>query len=288
MEIARGSKAAVHLVGEPGVGKEHVARLIHHDPGNHSQRFVPIRCATATHFELHRTLNRLGELDESQLPGTVYLDRIDLFPGDLQPQLLSLMSRGTIRWISSSLGGLEDLPEERLRPELRSKLTLLCISIPPLRERSADLLLLAQQLLEETNTPAGRQLEGFTPAVERILLQYRWPGNVDELAQVLYRAAQRCTPPLIDSPDLPYEFLAGQGGQAMRPAGGVIGLEVQLARFESELIAEALSRARGNKSLAAEQLGIPRARLYRRMTALGLSDSTEEESEGENSETEES
>jgi transcriptional regulator with PAS, ATPase and Fis domain len=276
VEIARQTRATVHLTGEPGAGKEHIARLIHHDQENASRRFVPMRCASATHFELNRLFNRLQELDDSQLPGTVYLDRVDQLPGDLQTPLLSLMSRRTIRWISSSLQGLEELPAERLSPELRSKLTLLTIAVPPLRERSEDLLLLAQQILEETNVPSGKQLDGFTAAVERAMLQYNWPGNVDEMAQVLHRAGQRSTSHLIDVADLPFEFQAGHAGQSIRPIGGALKLEDQLARFESELIAEALSRARGNKSLAAEQLGIPRAKLYRRMTALGLADPSEE------------
>ncbi|SFI16515.1 AAA-type ATPase lid domain-containing protein [Planctomicrobium piriforme] len=282
IEIARQTVPAVHLIGPRGCGKEHVARLIHYGSQNRQQRFVPIRCDGSSHFEISRTLNRIYESDEAQ-PVTIYLDQVDALPLDLQERVLAQMNRGVHRHLSSSQSGLVQLDERRMNPELKLRLTSLIIEVPALRDRGDDLLLLAQQLLEEQNQPAGLQHQGFSTAVERLFRQYNWPGEVDELARVVTQAARKASSAIVDVADLPADFAAGFSAQAIRPLPVRLSLEEQLAVIERQKIEQALEEARSNKSVAAEILQMPRARLYRRMAALGLAIGEDDEIEREKS-----
>lgn len=270
IEIARKHLTTVHLYGEKGTGREHAARLIHYSSPQRAKRFIPIRCETASHFELTQILQRLAEGIEGDV-GTVYLDEITLLPGDLQSVVLALCEQSGRRWISSSTVKLDEVAEEAFHPILIARLTALTIAIPPLRDRLTDIPLLAQQLLEECNTARSRQYHEFTPAVLRLFQQHAWPGNVDELAQVIAKACERSASAVVDVEALPMEFEAHLQSRAIRPLSYLVPLDEQLAQFERACIVEALKDSRGNKSLAAEKLGIPRAKLYRRLEQLGLS-----------------
>ena len=270
IEIARKHLATIHLYGEKGTGREHVARLIHYSSPQRAKRFIPIRCETASHFELTQILQRLAEGSEGDA-GTVYLDEISLLPGDLQAVVLALCEQPGRRWISSSTVKLDAVAEEAFHPALIARLTALTITLPPLRDRLTDVPLLAQQLLEECNTPRSQQYNEFTPAVLRLFQQHAWPGNIDELAQVVAKACQRSSSSIVDVEALPMEFEAQLQSRAIRPLSYLVPLDEQLAQFERACIVEALKDSRGNKSLAAEKLGIPRAKLYRRLEQLGLS-----------------
>jgi len=269
IDLARQHLISVHVQGERGSGREHVARLIHYASPQKLKRFVPIRCETASHYELSQILQRLAEEHDDDV-GTIYLDEVILLPGDLQPLVGSQCRQPGRRWISSSSQGLESVPEEGFHPALAVQLTALSITIPPLRNRVSDLPLLAQQLLEECNVKLDRQHTEFAPAVLRLFQQHAWPGNMDELAQVVVSACQRSSTPLIEATDLPPEFGASIQARTIRPLSYTIPLDEQLAQFERVCIVDALKESRGNKSLAAEKLGIPRAKLYRRLEQLGL------------------
>ncbi|WP_437227038.1 helix-turn-helix domain-containing protein [Planctomicrobium sp. SH661] len=278
IELARCRLASVHLRGERGSGREHVARLIHYSGDQRQTRFVPLRCATASHFELFRTLQRLGEPGSNDFVGTVYLDDVTSLPGDLQPLVLEQLHIPHRRWVSSSALGLEGIAEEAFHPGLLSKLTAFTITVPPLRARLEDLPLLAQQILEECNSGSPLQHTGFSPAALRLLLQHTWPGNVDELSQVVQKACERSQTAVIEVSDLPVEFTAGLQSRSIRPLPHAVSLDEQVAQFERTRIMAAMKESRGNKTLAAEKLGIPRAKLYRRMEQLGLEEDSLDES----------
>ena len=143
--------------------------------------------------------------------------------------------------------------------------------MPPLAQRREDLPLLAQLFLEELNARGGKQVGGFTPEALDRLDAYPWPGNLDELAQVVAEAHERAGGPEIargrsaraDPP-------GGRRGGASAPHEETIVLDEFLAAIERELIRRALARAKGNKAKAARLLGMTRPRLYRRMVQLGL------------------
>lgn len=268
--LAKLASTPVQFIGERGVGKEHLARAIHFQSSYIAGRFIPLRCRTSTHFELQRTLRRLAE--ESPEPGTtdvIYLDHVDHLPLDLQVLVREQFERPHVRWMSS-VASPDSQSQPQLDGELRAALGTLCIEVPALRQRPEDLPFLTLQLIEEGNTPQGRQVDGITPAVERLFQLYRWPGNVEELAKVLEAAARRCESGQVDVPDLPLMFRAGFDAQQVRPVAGEQSLEQLLEEFERSIIQRALAEAQGNKSLTADRLGIPRPRLYRRLEALGL------------------
>ncbi len=274
--IARECGASVHLRGERGTGKEHIARMIHYSGPRRDERFIPISCATATHFEVHRTLQRLAEgTGRSSEPiGVVYLDQVERLARDQQERVLQLQELAGVRWMSSSSIELTELSERDFSPELASQLTSIVIAVPPLRERLEDLPGLAQQMIEETNVPLQPQRDGLSLEVERAFLTYDWPGNLDELSSVIREACRRRPAGAIQYEDLPWEFHAGREAREMRPARPPIPLDSRLETFEREQIERALQLTRGNRAAAAELLGIPRPRLYRRMETLGLIDST--------------
>jgi DNA-binding NtrC family response regulator len=305
LRVARGCTAAVHFMGESGTGREHLARLLHYGSERRLAAFVPLDCEQLPAFDLKRSLRRLFEDAQGAdrpspalRPGTLYLKQVTALPRDAQELLVERFGIGTgagsptsdlrpltsdpsppvpghVRLMSSSTTPLRDAVErEELLPECFYLLTALTIETPPLRQRPDDLPLLAQHLLEELNRDQERQVGGFTDEAWTLLRKYNWPGNQDELAAVVREAREACTTPLIAPRDLPFRFRAGLGAQAVGPplTAEPRPLEPYLAQVEAEQIRWALDQARNNKSQAAALLGLTRARLYRRMEALGIRD----------------
>ena len=153
-------------------------------------------------------------------------------------------------------------------------MTSITIPVPPLRERTDELPLISQQLLEAHNRDQNRQVTGFAAEVLEAFRKYNWPGNVAELRSVIEEARAASKSSTIQASDLPYWFRAGIDAQAFGPSAAPQPrpLAPYLAEVETEQIRRALEQARNNKSLAAELLGLTRARLYRRMEALGIED----------------
>ncbi len=273
--VASRNSIAVHLFGERGTGKEHVARIIHYGSEIRERRFIPLDCHRLSHFELSRTLRRLFAEDISETTsGTIYLKNVDSLPRDLQAELLEHLSQSSpFRWMSSTSTELSSVDEELFSRELAIEFTPLVISIPPLRTRGEDLLLLATQFMEETNRQQAKQFEGFSTEVASELLTYNWPGNVDELAKVIMQARSKCEDLTIEFEHLPVQFKAGRDAQSVRMVPTSEALDSYLERVERERILEALRAANGKKSTVAKALQIPRAKLYRRMAALGIDDS---------------
>jgi DNA-binding NtrC family response regulator len=172
---------------------------------------------------------------------------------------------------TSRLGPAELAAAGMLRADLIAQLATLTIELPPLADRCEDLPLLAQLFLEETNLKASRQLAGFTPEALDQLSQYAWPGNLDELAEAVRESHERAANVRIGPRDLPRHVLLAAEAAAHPPRRDEpIDLAAVLEKIEIELIERALARAKGNKTRAAQLLGLTRPRLYRRMVALGL------------------
>jgi PAS domain S-box-containing protein len=292
VQLAAESRVAVHLCGEAGTGREFLARTIHYQGPRRLNAFVPIDCASATAFEVKRTLKRLLERstpDESAAPalqpGAVFLRSVSALPRDVQQFLVEVLDRdptgGPVRVFSSDAEPLDAAVQgERLLPELFHRLTELVIPVPPLRERREDVPLLGQYLLEQVNRDQDRQVGGFTQEAWDRLRKYNWPGNVRELHAVVSEAHAATKGPLVTAADLPFRFRPGYDAQQAGPPRVVepIDLERLLANVERREIERALQEGRGNKSRAAELLGLTRPRLYRRMEQLGLADSSSSQS----------
>lgn len=285
--LARDSTSSVLLSGEPGTGKEHVARLIHYESENRSRAFVPLECRRLSSLELKLTLRRLVEPDEaassstSLQPGTLYLNEVEHLPRDLQQRVVEairaeqLGPNSGLRVMSSTQIDLRQAVEDdRFRGDLFYLLSALHVELPPLRRRGDDLPLLAQSILEKCNRGSETQIGGFSDQVWHQFREYNWPGNLDELTAVIQEARAAGTGTQIQVQDLPFRFRAGLDGQAVGPslAPRAMPLEPLLTKVETEQIQLALEQSRHNKSKAAQLLGITRARLYRRMQALGIED----------------
>lgn len=283
VDLARQSGVSVHFEGEAGTGREHIARLIHYQSPDRLRAFVPIDCGRLTADRLRETLEYvLTEAAESEIPhlrpGTVFFRRVDRLPADVQQEVVERWSSAdppAVRLMSDSIGSLDDaVSADRLREECYQLLTSLVIRIPPLRERMEDFSLLAQDMLERHNRDRESQVTGFSEEVWAACRGYNWPGNQDELQEVIREARHACQGKLITLGDLPFRFRTGQEAQRVSPVRTFTlkPLDERLEEVEREHIREALALSGQNKSQAAERLGITRPKLYRRMRQLGVFD----------------
>jgi DNA-binding NtrC family response regulator len=288
VDLARRGMSPALLRGERGVGKEHLARVIHTESETRNRSFVPLDCRTLPEFEVRQTLRRLFSRDpddrrpESTLstalqPGTLFLQHVEALSRDLQEFVAKELAGDSPRISVRILAGTQvDLAaaveKESFREDLYFRLTALEIAVPPLRERIDEIPLLAQVFLEERNRGAELQRSGLSEDVLRQFAEYRWPGNLDELAAVVGEAWAVAANPQIQAADLPFRFRTGRDAQdsTSDDAVRVMPLEEFLAAAERDEIQRVLELCRHNRSRAAALLGMNRPKLYRRMEALGL------------------
>lgn len=288
VELAQQCSAQVGLEGEPGTGKEHVARVIHFGSPAKTRWFVPVDCATSSPDELQQMFDRLYEESYHETsrpislqPGTLYLANVDRLPRDLQHALVHLASpaerppKPLPRLIASTTMRMQDaVAANRLRSDLFALASTITIELPPLRQRGPDLRLLAQHFVEEMNRQGNTQVTGLSDDVWKLLEEYRWPGNLEELQAVIRDAYGHCTEHLIRPADLPFRFRTSLESQQLSlPADArPLPLDEMLDKVERQVMLLALERCRFNKTKAAEMLGINRVRLYTRMEKLGIED----------------
>jgi DNA-binding NtrC family response regulator len=304
-KVAQNPDVTVLIQGESGTGKEMVARSIHAESGRRDRPFVGINCAAIPSQLLESELfgyergaftdakARKPGLMEKANGGTLFLDEIGDMDVQLQAKLLRVLEERTVRRV----GGVEQVPvdvrvvaatnqnlEERIRAgrfreDLYYRLKIISILIPPLRERRADVLPLANHFLQEANHRFHKAVEGFTRQCEGLLLSYAWPGNVRELRNTIERVLILEETRWIAPEHLPPEILRGRP----RPeeGGGVwIPQEPEILRGISfdgvvdevgrHLVREALRLAAGNKAQAARLLSMDRGTLRYQIKRLGL------------------
>jgi PAS domain S-box-containing protein len=280
VRLAAATRAAVLLVGEPGTGKHWLARVIHGETAAPERAFAAVDCRRLPPAALAHTLFGDGGLVGRPGVGTLYLREPAALPRDLQSRLVELLadaSPDTPRVLAgSSADPDEDVGAGRLLDELRCALSTLVLQLPPLRLRLADLPALADRLLEQSARD-GEPHPRLTPAAWECLRAYPWPGNLRELRAALISARLHAGGEVIDAADLPgYLRVSVQLGQADGPPPErPLPLAQLLEEAERRLIQLALRRAQGNKSRAAELLGLWRPKLLRRMQALGLAGTEE-------------
>jgi transcriptional regulator with PAS, ATPase and Fis domain len=276
VQLASAAPANVLIVGPSGSGKQHVARAIHYrERVESSGALVPVACSVLDGETLLSTVeSQLAKASATRgEPATLLLVDVDQVPLELQPQLARLLKGSAVpRVIALSCRTREELAEPtHFHPDLYCLLSTLSIELAPLARRLDDLPLLAQMFLEEVNAAGGRQLSGVTVEAIDALAAYPWPGNLDELAEVIRAAHAQATGTAIGPRDLPKRIhLAADAARWSRRPDEPIDLVQVLERIEGELINRALDHAKGNKSRAAELLGLTRPRLYRRLVQLGL------------------
>jgi transcriptional regulator with GAF, ATPase, and Fis domain len=292
------TETTVLLTGESGTGKEVVARYIHHASRRSTGPFVAINCAALPEHLLESELfghergaftgavtTKPGRFEQAA-GGVLFLDEVGEMATSVQAKLLRALEereftrlggnkviRAEVRLIAATNRNLHEAIERgAFREDLYYRLGVFEITLPPLRERSGDILELADAFLADIGQSVGRPAAGIAPDAKEQLLAYSWPGNVRELRNAIERAVILADGGLIRSQHLP---VSGPGrspaGQSVPgttlPAGGV-----NLQDLEKSLVVNALTRARYNKTRAARLLGLTRAQLYSRIEKYGLQD----------------
>jgi DNA-binding NtrC family response regulator len=288
VEVAATTAVSVLIVGPPGSGRQHVARAIHYArPLSELGPMLPLACPLLTAELLQSGLRGLVHPKSGTPAGriaTLLLNDVDAMPPEIQAELAGLLrAELPVRIISTARQPLSEIGAQgTFRPDLSCLLSTLLIELPALSERLEDLPLLAQMFLEEANARGAKQVGGFAPESLDALAAYAWPGQLDELAEMVFEAHARAEGIHIEPRDLPPRIgLSAEAGRFARRPEETIVIEQFLADIERELIERALARAKGNKSKAAELLGMTRPRLYRRLVQLGLEEEIAWESEGE-------
>jgi len=280
--LAAQSLATVVVIGRPGSGRQHAAKAIHYArPLDALGPLVPLACGVLGAEMLQTSIRALArpKAGATGRVATLLLNDVDQMPAEAQNELAGFLrlSDLPVRIVSTARQALAEAAGPRgFRPDLAVLLSTITIELVPLAERLEDLPLVAQAFLERENARATKQLGGFSPEALDMLSGYGWPGDVDELAQLVAEAHRQAPGPLVTVADLPQKLSLARDAQryAKKPEERIV-LETFMGQIERELIERALRRARGNKTKAARLLGMTRPRLYRRLVQLGLEGSDE-------------
>lgn len=278
VKLASQARTRVLIVGPEGSGRVHVAKTIHYGRlGENAGPLVPIDCrlvdAEQMQTAITEVLRRYADSAVGQAPTALLVD-VDQLRANAQQELAGLLLLPDIglQTLATARSPLQRLAAKgKFRSDLAYALSTITITLPPLKSRPADIPLLAQFILEECNAAGKRQLSGCSPEAMEELVAYAWPGNIDELSWAVREAASRAAGPQILPSDLPARIhLAAHADAHPAEPPETIRLDDFLADIERELLTRALQAARGNKSKAAQMLGLSRPRLLRRLVQLGL------------------
>jgi formate hydrogenlyase transcriptional activator len=288
--VAKGN-STVLLLGETGTGKELIARAIHNRSRRKDRAFVKLNCAAIpsglleSEFFGHERgaftgaiTQKLGRLELAD-QGSLFLDEIGDIPLELQPKLLRVLQereferlgstrtkKADVRIVAATHRNLEEMIlAKQFRCDLYYRLNVFPISIPPLRERPDDIPLLVQHFVQEATRKMNKTIDTIPSATMEALTQYRWPGNIRELENVVERAVILSAGSVLHVPlrDLHSRITPGQDSEKLQT----------LADVEREHIRSILKETRwvlSGTGGAASRLGMNRSTLYFRMKKLGI------------------
>ena len=296
--MAAPTNGRVLIIGENGTGKELVARNIHGLSRRRSAPFVEVNCAAIPEELIESELfghvrgaftgavaDRRGKFEAAH-GGTIFLDEI----GDMSLKTQAKVLRVLQEQVMEPVGGStrirvdarvlaatnKDLPAEirggRFREDLYFRLNVVPIFVPPLRERTEDVALLADHFMAMLGREYGRRAKTFDPDAVEALRRYPWPGNVRELRNLVERLMIMVPGDRVSSRDLTF-LEHGIVGTPQAPAhhwSPILPLHDARDEFEKEYILRALAAQQGNMSRTAEVLGVERSNLYRKMRAFGI------------------
>ncbi len=293
LRVAAGD-SSILITGESGTGKELFARAIHHSSPRSKNPFIAINCAAMPETLIESELfgyedgsftgaTRGGRPGKFQLAhgGTIFLDEIGDMPLHLQPKLLRVLQEKTIeklgghksvsvdvRLIAATNKDLEGMVDRgEFREDLYYRINVIPLHIPPLRSRPGDVRQLMSSLLRQYNSKLNKKIKGFTADAENVLLNYRWKGNVRELANVVEYAINMEPSAYITTNSLPFKIREKSNDVAQSESVASIRLA------EKELIRNVLSDFGSSvsaKRRAAEALGISLSTLYRKLKEMEL------------------
>jgi two-component system response regulator HydG len=285
--------ATVLVVGESGTGKELIARAIHYNGPRKNNPFVVLNSAAISESLLESELfghekgaftgalhQRKGKFEYAN-NGSLFLDEIGDMPLTTQAKLLRLIEDGRIvrigsnesvkidvRIIAATNKDLGELVKEgKFREDLYFRFNVICLRLPPLRERQEDIFLLMDTFIKEFSKKNGKNIKDISPEARKILFRYDWPGNVRELRNCIESMIVFNQNGVLDMDDMPEHIY-----KSNRPAltGPVFPVGVTLDEMEKELMKNTLAYVGGNRGETAKILGIGERTLYRKLEKYGL------------------
>ena len=283
-------KTTALITGESGVGKELVARALHHRSSRKDNPFVAVNCGAIPENLLESELfgHKRGAFTDAQADraglfeqadgGTLFLDEIGELPLALQVKLLRVLRDETVRRIGDNndlvvdvritAATHRDLTAEvkagRFREDLFYRINVLPVHVPPLRDRRDDIPLLIDHFIERNNRRLGTDIRGMTPEARKLMMTYGWPGNVRELENTIERAMVLADEDTLGETDLPDRIHQARDPIRMQLASGELSIKKTQRVIEEVLIRRALTQTKGNRTRAAQLLEIShRALLYK-------------------------
>lgn len=289
VESIKDSYTNVLITGETGTGKELLANAIHYTSQRHYMPFVAVNCAAIPRDLLESEFfgyekgaftgagsRRIGKFEEADT-GTLFLDEIGELELPLQAKILRAIQEREIeriggntrikidiRLVASTNRDLtKEIKRKKFRADLYYRLNVVQIELPPLRERNSDIPLLVTHFIDKFAQRESKHVSGVSPDVMKVFLNYSWPGNIRELQNVIERSVVLAKRDVIGIRSIPAEIKkeAKKGDAArdtLRP----------LKEMEIESVKRAIKMFNGNKSKAAEALGITRKALYSRLKQI--------------------
>jgi len=287
------TRATVLLAGESGVGKDMIARAIHHHSPRASKPFVKINCTAIPENLMESELfgyekgaftgantSKPGKFEQADT-GTVFLDEIGDVPASVQVKLLRVLQEREFERLGSNRTRQIDvrviaatnvdlraaLEQGNFREDLYYRLNVVPINVPPLREHKEDIPFLAEYFVKKLAKDLDSGVTSISDDAIRRLMQYHWPGNVRELQNVIERSIVLCSCETLEIDDIKLDTAPRartQSSELSLPDG------MTLEEYEQAIIRDALKRANGNKSQTARLLGLTRNALRYRLTQMGI------------------
>lgn len=296
------TKASVLITGESGVGKELIANALHNLSPRKDSPFIKVHCAALAETLLESELfghekgsftgavSRKRGRFELAHGGTIFLDEIGEINQAVQIKILRVLQEKKfervggeetlevdVRVITATNRDLEkEIAEGRFREDLFYRLNVVCIDVPPLRERKDDLPLLISAFIKEFAEENGKKIDGVEAKARSALFAYDWPGNIRQLRNCIESAVVMTSGTVITIDDLPPSIRSIDETPSIR-----IPVGVTMAEAEKQVILQTLSQQNGNKSRTAEVLDIGRKTLHRKLGEYGLDSKLEEAGDGE-------
>ena len=295
------SRATVLIQGESGTGKELIAKVIHNNTAK-NEPYIAVNCSAIVETLLESELfghekgsftgaigRKLGKFELAGT-GTVFLDEISEMSVNLQAKLLRVLQemefervggkdrvKVRARIIAATNRDLKALVKEgKFRDDLYYRLNIVTITLPPLRERREDLPLLVDFLIKKINKDLHKNIAGVSPEMMDVFMQYRWPGNIRELENLLVRASVIARGQILGKVDFPdllggaLEEAGGGEGKDEKPGMDASGRLLTLDEVEERHIRLVISKIGRNKGEICEALGISRPTLERKLEKYGI------------------